>query len=118
MEEKERAYWERQQVTDAAVQATADRQVPWADSAYLAVVMLAVQRPYITSDDVWERLDALGKARPDEPRAMGAVMRRAVKEKALATTDRTQQSKRAVTAGGKKHHTTPVRVYLSLMFRA
>lgn len=113
MEEKERAYWERQQVTDAAIEATAEAQRPWEYWASRAITHIAIRQATLTTDDVWDRLDASGVSRPDEPRAMGAAMRHAVKMGLVELTSTVVQSARRKTAAGATHHTGPVRVYLS-----
>ncbi len=106
----------RVRATDAGVLGAEIHQMPWATVARIVVDVLARGQPYVTTDDVWEILDGWGIGRPAEPRAMGAVMRRAVKGGTLDITDRIAQSQRAQTADGGTHHVGPVRVYISRLF--
>jgi hypothetical protein len=61
---------------DAAMD-RADRHGPPFDAAVLAAVraLLAAGADF-TADDVWDRMAAAGAAMPDEPRALGPVLRR------------------------------------------
>jgi hypothetical protein len=58
----------------------------WKVAALGAVRSVAARRPLFASDEVWRQIpDDAGK--PHEPRAMGAVMRRAVREGWIEPTD-------------------------------
>lgn len=72
----------------------------------IAVRVVALRREEFTTDAVWHVL----KATPPEPRAMGAVMRKAVMEKMCVATDRTVLSTRP------DCHRRPVRVWRSLIY--
>ena len=50
----------------------------WQEEALRAVEQLARRKPELTTDDLWRAL-----APPAEPRAAGAVMRRAVRERLI-----------------------------------
>jgi hypothetical protein len=75
-----------------------------------AVRGLAVARPRFTTDDVWQALQALGGVTFPEPRAMGAVMRRAEREEYIRATEAHVLSKR------KECHRRPLRVWESVIF--
>ena len=75
----------------------------WLEDAYAAIQFLARERDLFTADSVWE---LIGPAR--EPRAMGAVFRRAVKDNLVKPTNTYWASTRAT------RHAGPVRVWQSL----
>jgi hypothetical protein len=73
-----------------------------------AVHLAATVREELTTDDVWDFLDAAGIDTSGlEPRVLGAVMVRAKGEGWIRPTDRVQTSNRTV------NHGRPVRVWLS-----
>ncbi len=78
----------------------------WKDVAYRAVMWLASMSSSFTTDSVWAAIEA---HHPDvvthEPRAMGAVMRRACDAGVIVRTDRTKNSIRP------QSHRRPVRVW-------
>jgi len=74
----------------------------WLEDAYEAIKFLAKERDLFTADNVWE---LVGPAR--EPRAMGAVFRRAVRDKVVAATNTYWSSTRPM------RHAGPVRVWRS-----
>lgn len=76
--------------------------VAWRVSALGAVRQIALRARAFTTDDIW---DLVGP--PPEPRAMGAVMRRAGRLGIARPTNRTQQSKRP------ECHARPLRVWES-----
>lgn len=78
----------------------------WIEAAYMAVVRIAAVRAAFTTDQVWAEVGS-----PREPRAMGAVMRRANREGICKPTDRTRASARP------ENHARPVRVWESLRCR-
>lgn len=82
----------------------ADRD--WKQEAYEAVADLALFCDHFTTDDVHERLAG---ATTHEPRAMGAIMRRAARDGLIEATDRYVASDRAVA------HRNPKRVWRSLV---
>ena len=93
----------RQEEALAAVESNADPQ--WMEAALSAVRILARRMPILTTDDLWCLVDP-----PAEPRAAGAVMRKAAKQGWIKATDRTVKSKRATC------HARPVRVWESLIY--
>lgn len=78
----------------------------WNETAYEAVRFLALRMEEFTTDDVW----ALGLVQPREPRALGAVMSRAVKARLIERTNRVLESARP------ECHRNPKRVWRSLLF--
>lgn len=72
----------------------------WLDEAYAAIAFLVRERDLFTADSVW---DLVGPTR--EPRAMGVVFRRAVKDGLVKPTKSFWSSTRA------KRHAGPVRVW-------
>lgn len=60
----------------------------WKRVAYEAVRMVCNQRQEFTTDDVWRLL----RDKPDEPRAMGAIMRQAARSGLCYKTDRVIES--------------------------
>ena len=89
------------------VRASADPS--WMNHAWAAIVMVCHEShagwTTITSDLVWERLAEWHAPKPHEPRAMGPVMRRAVKEGLLRPTSTFRPS------AMPQNHRRPVRVY-------
>lgn len=61
---------------------------PWQAAAYDAIHWCAVTMEDFTTDDVWERLHRQGITGPHEPRALGAVMRRAVADGMIRAADK------------------------------
>lgn len=83
-------------------------ETSWLAAAWQAVLHVHDSRPdyyRLTSDDVWRALEYDGMPEPHEPRAMGAVMRRAVAEGLLVATPDFRPSDLA------RNHRRPVRVY-------
>lgn len=94
---------------DAALQQVAEHTPSlWLHQAVGAVQLLAGERQYFTTDDVWDLLDSA----PPEPRALGAVMREQARAGLIVATDRTQKSRRV------ECHARPVRVWRSLVHGA
>ena len=98
-----------------AAQAEAiDRVERHADSDWKRHVLdviwgLAAFRPELTSDDVWRLLDDdLGT---HEPRALGAMLKKAAAEGWVTATDTYRPSERAAC------HARPVRVWRSLIYQ-
>lgn len=65
----------------------------WVKAADYAVAHLALRKPEVTADDVWDVLDGMDVDTP-EHKAMGPVMRRAAKEGIIERTDRTVKTRR------------------------
>lgn len=83
------------QLRDAAIaQVEANADADWMARAYAAIMLLCCEekRHELTSDDVWRILG--DDDTPREPRALGAVFRRALASGAIAKTGRVTQSKR------------------------
>lgn len=74
----------------------------WIEQALEAVKHVSSERDEFTTDDLWPYVSM-----PKEPRAMGAVMRAAVKAGYCTPTDRTVKSER------KECHARPLRVWRS-----
>lgn len=74
----------------------------WKDSALAVLKELAMTTEELTTDDLWSRLD-----HPPEPRAMGAIMRRAQKAGWITPTNRIETSARP------ECHARPIRVWRS-----
>jgi hypothetical protein len=89
------------------VEQSADEK--WIKAADYAVSHLALRKPEITTDDVWDVLDGLDVETP-EHRAMGAVMLRAAKAGFIERTDRTTKTRRP------SRHKGDVRVWRSRIF--
>lgn len=75
----------------------------WVLQAESVVEFLAERRRYFTTDDVWDLLIES----PREPRAMGAVMRRAQADGLITPTDKWQMTRRA------SSHSRPIRIWKS-----
>lgn len=89
------------------VEAHADER--WLDRALEAVRFVAERRVTFTTDPVWFWLGKWGVPHPHEPRAMGAVMRRAQKEGWISPTQEFVPTTRV------KSHKSPTRVWASLI---
>lgn len=89
---------------DAAIADVEVRSVPWRTVAWEALCDLVDVSATLTSDDVWAELDRRSIPRPEEGRAMGPVMQRAVREGLITPTGYTQGT-------NPKHHADVMRVY-------
>lgn len=78
---------------DAAI-AQVDEHAPIAFkvAALDAVHRLAVERPELAADDVWEELHKVNVADTREPRALGSIMRQAAAQGWVERTDRVRPS--------------------------
>ena len=63
----------------------------WVQRARDAVMLVSLARFDFTTDEVW---DALGEDRPDEPRALGAVMKSMAREGKIRATGEYRKSHR------------------------
>lgn len=98
-----------QYAADMAIkQVEKNASVEWLRVALLCVIDVARVMPTFTTDDVWERVGLLGVT-THEPRAMGSVMRRAVKDGVCVATPSYERSSRV------ECHARPVRVWRSLL---
>lgn len=79
----------------------------WIDEAYAAwLIHGAGPGAHVTSDDVWAAVGEFTAAQPQEPRAMGAVLRRLQRYGYLKPLKKWQPSTRACC------HGRPVRVWV------
>jgi hypothetical protein len=93
---------------DAAIEQVDDAaSVDWKAEALVAVARICEIREEFTTDAVWAMLDERGVAIPREPRAMGAIMRRAVAAGLCLPTDRTSKSVRV------ECHRRPLQIWQS-----
>lgn len=79
----------------------------WKQKAYKAVQDLVDRVPRFTADDVWNLLD-YQEVYTHEPRAMGAVIQLAVKNRLIRHTGKYKKSER------KEAHQRPISIYESL----
>ena len=63
----------------------------WVERARDTVMLVALARFDFTTDEVW---DALGEDRPEEPRALGAVMKGMAREGRVRATGEYRKSRR------------------------
>ena len=80
----------------------------WKTHANQAIEALCRLRREFTADDVWDYLDAHQLDRPDEPRALGAILRSAAHQGLIAATDRYVNSERP------ECHARPVKVWRAI----
>ncbi len=73
------------------VERNADEQ--WKDEAYKCVRLARVYYAEFTTDTIWKMLENIGHT-THEPRAMGAIMRRAAKEGLIEPTGKYLKSRR------------------------
>ena len=67
----------------------------WSEAAYLACCLVAEDQPFFTTDDVWQKMSIVfPQFKTHEPRAMGAIMRRAAKDGIAKPTDEYVRSDR------------------------
>lgn len=96
---------------DAGIDAAQAGAPPdWYAAAQAAVRQICRHRLRFTTDDVWRSLEEdYGFGSPPEPRAMGAVMRHARKQRWCRATEHFRPSERPVA------HRKPCRVWESLL---
>ena len=81
----------------------------WAKEAYKVVILLSMNRMDFTTDHVWEWMNDLHPTlTTHEPRAMGAIMRRASQSRLCVPTERYINSMRP------ECHRRPLRVWKGL----
>lgn len=96
-------------ITEAAIAAAgASAELDWKEAAYGVLRSLAFQRSEFSTDDIWFRLNEIGVRTP-EPRAMGAVIRRGMKEELITWSGLYRKSFRRVC------HRRPVAIWRSLV---
>jgi len=86
----------------ARVEANAPKK--WMEKAERELLQLLQNRVFISTDELWKVLDA-----PPEPRAMGAVMRKAQKNGWIRPSDQYKPSNRP------KCHGRPVRIWINTL---
>jgi len=85
----------------------------WAEAAYLACRLVAEDQQFFTTDNVWQKISILfPQFKTHEPRAMGAVMRKAAKDGAIVPTDEYVRSDRP------ECHRRPMMRWESLIFES
>ena len=78
----------------------------WAIEALRVVGMLSIERCDFTTDDVWQMMDLMHPLlTTHEPRAMGAVMRKAFSDRLCVPTERYSKSLRP------ECHRRPIRIW-------
>ena len=77
----------------------------WKHNAWTVILMFARSGEPFTTDDVWEYMHQNGMETPREPRAMGAVIANACRDRIIESTGRYVQSQRP------ECHRRPVRVW-------
>lgn len=93
------------QLRDEAIQQVEEHADPdWKDVAYRVVATLTETMSEFTTDDVWYELQRSPNS-THEPRALGAVMRRAARDGLIVPTDRYRESTRPIC------HRSPKRVW-------
>jgi hypothetical protein len=94
---------------DAIARVEANADPAWKALAYDAVIEVARTHVTFTTDEVWFVLAERNVRPPHEPRAMGAVMQRAKREKVVRATPEFRETTRP------QAHCAPVRVWESLV---
>lgn len=82
----------------------------WKVEARQAVLHAAAHRAEFTTDYVWWLLDQREVLPPHEPRALGAIMRKAAREGLIQRSDRVVESVRPA------NHRRPIAVWRSLLY--
>lgn len=102
---------EAQEARDDAVRTVAASEAPFVAVAFDALSTLCRWPPlegdyssYVTSEDVWALLRFRGISPPAEPRAMGPVMQRGIREGLIRPVGYRQST-------NPKHHADVMRVY-------
>lgn len=80
----------------------------WKELAYATVRKVAESKSEFTPDDIW----ATGLQKPNDARALGAVMRRANSAKLIEKTGRVQPTTQP------ESHGTDITIWRSLVFRS
>ena len=95
---------------DAALAQVEVHSAPWRVVAFDALVAVAKRDAEVSSESVWAELDRWGVSPPPEPRAIGPVLLRAVREGVLAPKGYSRGT-------DPKHHRDILRTYRSLVVR-
>lgn len=104
--------YEAKIATDEAIKQVAENMdIQWQKLAWETLKLIAENHPEFTTDDLWAVLDRYPDITTHEPRAMGAIMRKAVKHRWVVTTGRYVKTKRPIA------HQKPIAVWKSLAYR-
>ena len=96
-------------ITDDAINRVERNADPdWLETAYWVLRKLAAQQLEFSSDDIWYRLGEL-RVSTHEPRAMGAVIRRAIREELIVPTGKYRKSFR------RACHGRPIAIWRSML---
>lgn len=82
----------------------------WLDLAWQTLKKVATENQTFTTDQIWAILDRYPNVRTHEPRAMGSIMRKAVKHGWVQKTDRYVSTNRPIA------HGKPIAVWQSLAY--
>lgn len=86
--------------------------VEWKRTAEMIISLVATQREYFTTDDVWVDLVRYHPSiKTHEPRALGAMMKSAARQGVVEVTNEYVPSSR------RECHARPVRVWRSCVFQ-
>lgn len=104
--------YEATRATEEAIkQAEENASQEWATLAWQTLKLIAENRLEFTTDDLWAELERYPNITTHEPRAMGAIMRKAIKHKWIQPTGRYVKTKRPIA------HQKPIAVWKSLAYR-
>lgn len=92
---------------DGIARATRHASSVWLDAADRIVRALAHRGQPFTSDDAWAQLAALGYQEPQEPRALGGVLKRLAARGVIRKTGGWMESRRP------QNHGRPVAVWVA-----
>lgn len=96
-----------EEARDDGIRTVAASEAPFVAVAFRALELLARNShgSTLTSEDVWTVMAAGGFGKPAEPRAMGPVMQRGVREGLIRPTDTFRKGTM------RSRHAAPIRVY-------
>lgn len=103
---------EATRLTEAAIkQAEENADTEWQKLAWQTLKTVAESRPEFTTDQLWAILDTYPNIKTHEPRAMGGIMRRAIKHGWVQKTGRYVETNRPIA------HKKPIAVWKSLAYK-
>lgn len=102
-----------EEARDDGIRTVAASEAPFVAVAFEALTIVCSEKRLpgyplgvsITSEDVWALLEGVGYSKPAEPRAMGPVMQRGVREGLIRPTDTFRKGTM------RSRHAAPIRVY-------
>ena len=94
---------------EGMAKAEAGASEEWKMAASLAIMDVAKKNKEFTADEVWEVLQRMGITGPQEPRAMGPMMRNAAKLGMITKTGYSRVSQQGT------NHARPVAIWKSLI---